>query len=84
MDEINYKDVGFEFKKIGRALDADYYYYNQAVIVCDSKQYVFQKTSTRDWASLGMNGYKVFKECLDKGILKLIVFDITISDGLHD
>lgn len=74
MKEINYKDVGFEFEKIGRALNEDYYFYNGAVIVCDDKQFVFQKTSMQDWQSLGKNGYRVFKDSLQEGILTLINF----------
>lgn len=74
METINYRDVGFEFEKIGRALTEDYYYYNQAILVCDSHQYVFQKTSTKDWFSLGEHGYRVFKEHLNAGKFKLIDF----------
>lgn len=69
-------DVGFEFEKIGRALNDDqYFYYNRAVIAVDDKQYVFQVTSDEPWESVGSNGYRVFKELLDAGKLKRIIFN---------
>ncbi len=74
MEKINYRDVGFQFEKIGRALNAEYYYYNQAVLVKDDKGFVFQKTSTKDWYSLGQNGERVFNEYLRNNEFKHIDF----------
>lgn len=69
-------EVGFEFKKIGRAPNDDqYFYYRQAVIAVDDKQYVFQKTSDEDWDSVGSNGYRTFKDLFDEGKIKRVIFD---------
>lgn len=62
-------EIDFEFEPIGRAMDSDYYFYREAVIVCDPMKYVFQTFNGEKWSSLGSNGYKVFKEALDEKLL---------------
>lgn len=82
--KIKKSAIDIEFNKIGRALNSKYYAYFKSkkatlptsILVCDDKNFVFERTRVRDWFSLGPSGYRIFREHFAKGLLIEIKFDV--------